>query len=105
MTSLLADTPQHWGSWRRRSLIDDAKFDTVTNAQLEKHCRKQPGDDDVIVEDDVSSDVTAANGDASSSVDAEVSPPARKCTAVLSVEASEGLATVFGTLEVSTAHI
>ena len=33
--------PQHAGSWRRRSLIDDAKFDTITNAEFEKAERER----------------------------------------------------------------
>ena len=34
---------QHGGSWRHRSLIEDAKFETVTNIEFEKQERKSRG--------------------------------------------------------------
>jgi len=34
---------QHGGSWRRKSLIEDAKFETVANIEFEKQERKSRG--------------------------------------------------------------
>lgn len=34
---------QHGGSWRRKSLIEDAKFETAANIEFEKQERKSRG--------------------------------------------------------------
>ncbi|KAJ8314759.1 hypothetical protein KUTeg_006909, partial [Tegillarca granosa] len=57
---------RHGGSWRRRSLIEDAKFETVTNIEFEKRERTLSGNRGSISEEE---EVFVQNGDVSSPVE------------------------------------
>ena len=60
---------QHGGSWRHRSLIEDAKFETVTNIEFEKQERKSRGGS-ISEEDEVFTG--QQNGEVISHVDKDV---------------------------------
>ena len=61
---------QHGGSWRRRSLIEDAKFETVTNLEFEKRERTLSSRNSISEEEE---EVFAHNGELISPVETE--PP------------------------------
>jgi len=100
---------QHKGSWRRRSLIDDARFDAEINAELEREedqkdraasaggegQQSQAATDEVTVgEDDVfgvTNGVKTAGGEKRST---------RKCVVVFSAREAGGLSRIFKVFEV-----
>ena len=98
MFNLLFFHFQHGTSWRRRSLIEDAKFDTVTNAEFERTERPvsiSEADDDVFT-----SPVT--NGDVNHVIyDAEKAGEQRRCTLMLSLQDASSMSKIFRTFEVS----
>lgn len=59
---------QHGGSWRRRSLIEDAKFETVTNLEFEKRERTLSQRNSISEEEE---EVFVQNGECLSPVDKE----------------------------------
>ena len=94
---------QHGGSWRRRSLIDDAKFDTVANAEFERqeHERHGPDNKEAVEEDLGGHDdvFTIANGNVHETPPEE--PPHRKCTIIFCTRETGGLSRIFKMFEVS----
>lgn len=89
---------EHRG-WSRRSLIDDAKFDTVTNAELEKQGIDAsevgaPAGDEVIEVDEA---FPLENGDTAAVPDQALA--FRKCAVILSTRDSGGISRVFKTFE------
>lgn len=83
---------QHGQSWHRRSLIEDAKFDTVTNIEFERQELSQVQGGDVLVETE---DDQAANGEVKSK-----SSPVKKCSIVFALREMNALSRVFKTFEV-----
>ncbi|KAL5011138.1 hypothetical protein ScPMuIL_013443 [Solemya velum] len=72
---------EHGGSWRRRSLIEDAKFETVTNYEFEKRERHSSKGGSISEEEDV----FTQNGSESSPVDKELT---RKYSVVITLRDS-----------------
>ncbi|XP_013382489.1 phenylalanine-4-hydroxylase [Lingula anatina] len=70
---------EHGGSWRRKSLIDDAKFETITNAEFEKQEQKLTLNGS-ISEDDV----FIPNGDAHNILHDDLAP--RSSSVMLSLK-------------------
>ena len=90
---------QHGASWRRRSLIEDAKFDTVTNAEYERQERPKSISES---EDDVFT-TPVANGDASHMIiESEIPEERRKCTLMFTLKETSLLSKVFRNFEVRT---
>lgn len=61
---------QHGGSWRRKSLIEDAKFETVTNLEFEKRERTLSNRNSISEEEE---EVFVQNGECISPIETE--PP------------------------------
>nr|XP_022288026.1 tyrosine 3-monooxygenase-like [Crassostrea virginica] len=94
---------EHGGSWRRKSLIEDARFETVTNIEFAKRERTLSGRGSISEEEEV----FIQNGDTTSPVETE--PPR---VYVILVTLKEGMATslsriirVFETTKVFLEHI
>jgi hypothetical protein len=82
--------------WKRRSLIDDAKFETVTNLEFEKQERLSSATSPSISEKDI---FTASNGDVFSGAPDE---GVHKCSIMFALKYSMiTLGKVFATFEVS----
>lgn len=92
---------EHGGSWRRRSLIDDAKFETVTNAEFEKQEKRKSNisENGSISEDDV----FMANGETLAFNDDVIS---HKTTVMLALKEGLGsLPRILKTFEHTKVHI
>ena len=101
--------------WRRRSLIEDAKFDTVTNAELEKQNKRtsssssdhraeelpeeEAGDAEGAFPEHRADDTITNGGPASSPLQTTKFPVSR-CCLLLGLRDSAGLSSVFAILEV-----
>ena len=81
---IFSDLFQHGGSWRRKSLIEDARFETVTNIEFAKRERTLSGRGSISEEEEV----FIQNGDTTSPVETE--PPR---VYVILVTLKEGMAT------------
>ncbi len=100
---------QHGTSWRRRSLIEDAKFDTVTNAEFERTERPTSITE---TDDDVFTSAAAGgvyNGDVTNHVlqtpPAALKPEdAQRCTVMFTLQDASSMSKVFKAIEVSASR-
>ncbi|KAK2169543.1 hypothetical protein LSH36_9g15065 [Paralvinella palmiformis] len=84
---------EHGGTWRRRSLIEDAKFDTLANNEIEREHKgsvdgvypEVPKEDDEVFK--------TANGDV------HIVPETKRCSVVLSVRDTAGMSRLFKNFE------
>ena len=88
---------QHGTSWRRRSLIEDAKFDTVTNAEFEKQELTSQTEKPTILDED---EVLENGG-----VPEETAAQSFKFSIVVSLRDMKDFSRVFKALEVKYYYI
>ena len=85
---------QHGASWCRRSLIEDAKFDTITNAEFQRQERASVTEEyDSKPEEEVFK--TTSGNDVST----------KKCTVILSVQQMAVMGSLLTVFEVTLIHV